>query len=52
MAKCIVCGVEVNEKELKECEKEGTYGIYCGNCLYKLVDNFIQSDFQTSTNSN
>lgn len=52
MPKCIVCGVEVNERELKECEKENTNGIYCGNCLYKLVGNFIQSAFQTASNSN
>ena len=32
MAKCIVCGIEVKQGQIKECEKEGTCGIYCNKC--------------------
>jgi hypothetical protein len=48
MPKCIVCGYPVNERELRECEKEQTNGIYCGSCLSRLVNNCTQSAFQTS----
>lgn len=37
MAKCIVCGDEnITDQELENCEKEGTFGIYCNGCLIDL----------------
>lgn len=40
MGKCIVCGFPVSESEIKECEKEGTYGIYCSQHLVKDHGNY------------
>lgn len=39
MGKCIVCGCPVSDNEIKECEKEGTYGIYCSQHLKRKGDN-------------
>jgi len=30
---CVVCKKEVSPKELADCEKKNTYGVYCGSCL-------------------
>lgn len=50
MPKCIVFGFTVSEKELKECEKEHTNGIYCSACLFRMIGDCIQSAFQTLNN--
>ena len=33
---CVVCKKEVSSNELADCEKENTYGVYCGSCLENL----------------
>ena len=33
---CVVCKKEVSPKELADCEKKNTYGVYCGSCLENL----------------